>query len=173
MVSGAGRTVTWSAFGMPVKIEQGLRAIEIAYGPDRARFKRIDRNETGTTTTHYVAGGAYEAVRSASGQVTHKTTVAGVAVIVDRQLTPGQWTTETRYLLADHLGSVDAVTDHTGAIVERVSFDASFLAHGDSRSESRPPCAHRGPAPPGRLASVHRHGELPVAGQHPDARLSC
>lgn len=87
MVSGAGRTVTWSAFGMPVKIEQGLRAIEIVYGPDRARFKRIDRNETGTTTTHYVAGGAYEAVRSASGQVTHKTTVAGVAVVVDRQLT--------------------------------------------------------------------------------------
>ncbi|MBS0268483.1 MAG: hypothetical protein JSS54_05830 [Proteobacteria bacterium] len=37
--------------GMPTRVEQERRAIDIAYGPDRARFKRIDTIETGTTTT--------------------------------------------------------------------------------------------------------------------------
>jgi hypothetical protein len=27
---------------MPTRIEQGVRAINIAHGPDRSRFKRID-----------------------------------------------------------------------------------------------------------------------------------
>jgi hypothetical protein len=36
MTSGDGRTVTWSAFGMPTHIARGLRSIEIAYGPERA-----------------------------------------------------------------------------------------------------------------------------------------
>ena len=60
-----------------------------------------------------------------------------VAVIGDT--TPGTWTSQTQYLLTDHLGSVDVVTDVAGAVVERMSFDAPLFAPGDSRSGSRPP----------------------------------
>ncbi len=69
MVSGDGRTITWSAFGKPTEIVRGVRTIQLAYGPDRSRFRRVDLNETGTTTTHYVAGGTYEVATTAGGQV--------------------------------------------------------------------------------------------------------
>jgi len=123
MISGDGRTITWGAFGMPTRIVSGLRTIDIVYGPDRARFKRVDTNETGTSTTHYVAGGAYETVTSA-GKTVLKLTVAGVAVVINTSTTPGVWTSEIQYLLTDHLGSVDVITNAAGAVVERLSFDA-------------------------------------------------
>ncbi|CAA2142196.1 FG-GAP-like repeat-containing protein [Hyphomicrobium sp. ghe19] len=124
MTSGDGRTITWSGFGMPTRVVQGLRAIDITYGPDRARFKRIDTNETGTTTTHYVAGGTYEVMTTATGQVTRRLTIGGAVVILSTQTVPGTWQSQTQYLLTDHLGSLDVVTDGSGAIVERASFDA-------------------------------------------------
>jgi hypothetical protein len=43
-----------------------------------ARFKRVDTNETGTSTTHYVAGGTYEVVTDGTN-VTRKLTIAGGA----------------------------------------------------------------------------------------------
>jgi len=120
LTSGDGRQVTYSAFGMPVAITQNLRSIEIAYGPDRNRFKRVDINETGTKTTRYIAGGALEIV-AGGGQTVYKTHV-GVAVIIDA--IGAQSTTETRYLLKDHLGSTDVILDADGAVVDRMSFDA-------------------------------------------------
>ena len=36
MVSGNGRTITWSSFDLPVEITDGLNTVSFAYGPDRA-----------------------------------------------------------------------------------------------------------------------------------------
>ncbi len=80
LVAGDGRQVTYSAFGMPVAITQTLRSIEIAYGPDRARFKRVDINETGTKTTRYIAGGGAVEIVSGGGQTVYKTHVGGQTV---------------------------------------------------------------------------------------------
>lgn len=33
----------------------------------------------------------------------------------------------TNYLHRDHLGSVDAITDETGAVIQRMSFDEIFV----------------------------------------------
>jgi hypothetical protein len=64
LTQGDSRTVGWTAFNMPALIQQNLRQIALTYGPDRGRFKRVDTNETGTTTTYYVAGGSHEVVES-------------------------------------------------------------------------------------------------------------
>ena len=94
-------------------------------------FRRIDTNETGQTTTHYVAGGAFEAVISAAGSVTRRLYVAGAAIVIDTETAPGVTTpAETRYLLKDHLGSLDVVTDSSGAVLERLSFDAPDQVRG-------------------------------------------
>jgi RHS repeat-associated protein len=147
MTAGDGRTITWSSFGMPVAITKGLRQVDLTYGPDRARFKRVDTNETGQTTTYYVAGGAYEVVVAASGQQTRKATIAGVAVVIDVVSGATLVSSETRYLLKDHLGSVDVVTDASGAVLERLSFDAHYFTPSDSPPSSRPPGAKRGQTP--------------------------
>ncbi len=73
------------------------------------------------TVTHYVDGGADEVVM-AGGATRHKITVAGVAMVIETTApTPAS---ETRYLLKDHLGSTDVVTDASGTVLERMSFDA-------------------------------------------------
>ncbi|MBS0237967.1 MAG: hypothetical protein JSR89_06050 [Proteobacteria bacterium] len=130
--------------GMPTRVEQELRAIDIAYGPDRARFKRVDTIETGTTTTRYVAGGTYEVVTTATGQVTCRLTIGGAVVFLDTQTTPGAWQSQVQYLLTDHLGSLDVVTDSSGAIVERASFDAWASSASSTGQFTPPACRARG-----------------------------
>ena len=121
MTVGDGRAVTWSAFNMPTLMQKDLRQIEIAYGPDRARFRRIDRNETGTTTTTYIAGGTHEVIATGT-TVKAKTYIAGIAVVTEP--VSGGGAADTMYMLRDHLGSTDVVTDATGAVTDRFSFDA-------------------------------------------------
>jgi len=121
LTQGNGRTVAWTAFNMPALIQQNSRQIALTYGPDRSRFKRVDTNETGTTVTYYVAGGGHEVVTSGT-TVTHKTYIGGAAVVLEVTSTPTSST--TLYLLHDHLGSTDVVTDSSGNVQTRYSFDA-------------------------------------------------
>ena len=61
-LSGAGRSLTYTAFNKVSRIEKGNGAISFTYGPERARFKRTDTTtttdaattRTGTTTTLYL-----------------------------------------------------------------------------------------------------------------------
>ena len=66
LLSGDGRTLTWSAFGKPETIVKGSKQVAISYGPERARFKRVDTDATSTTVTHYIGGKLYEAIDRAS-----------------------------------------------------------------------------------------------------------
>ncbi len=93
----------------------------ITYGPDRARFKRVDLNETGTGTTYYVAGGSHEVVMAGT-TVTHKTYIRAAAVVIETTSAPAS--AETIYLLHDHLGSADVITAEDGTVQSRYSFDA-------------------------------------------------
>ena len=123
MVSGGGREIAWSSFGMPTLITQGLNSVSFFYGPDRQRYKRIDTGTTGVSTTRYIGGKAYEEISRSDGAVEKKHYIAGVAV-VSETAAAGASFTATRYLSFDHLGSLDAITDETGAVAERLSFDA-------------------------------------------------
>jgi RHS repeat-associated protein len=84
----------------------------------------IHQVATGISTTHYVAGGAYEVVTDPTGKRTRKATIAGVAMVIDEVTGATVTPVGIRYLLKDHLGSVDVVTDQTGAVLDRMSFDA-------------------------------------------------
>lgn len=93
---------------------------EFAYGPDRGRYRRIDRQSGSITrTTRYI--GNVEVI--ISGGVTQtKRYLAGGAVVTTYSNQPG--VVEDRYALSDHLGSVDVVVNDAGGIVESSSFDA-------------------------------------------------
>jgi hypothetical protein len=60
-----------------------------------------------------------------SGQITRRVYIAGAAIVIGVQATPEiTLPAETRYLLKDHLGSIDVVLDSNGGVLERMSFDA-------------------------------------------------
>ena len=123
MTSGDGRTVTYSAFDKPTHIVKGSNTTTISYGPDRARFKRVDVATGGTTVTVYVGGKAFEKISRPGGNIERKHHIGGFAVVTE--IDDGSTTTtQTDYLLRDHLGSVDVITDELGVIIRQMSFDA-------------------------------------------------
>jgi RHS repeat-associated protein len=89
-----------------------------AYGPGRDRTKRIDVTPAGVTSTYYAAGMSYERI-DRNGAVSHKHSIGDFAVV-----TTTATTQSTEYLHRDHLGSVDVITNQTGAIAQQMSFDA-------------------------------------------------
>ncbi|WP_137391668.1 FG-GAP-like repeat-containing protein [Rhodoligotrophos defluvii] len=118
MTSGDGKLVSYTAFDMASLISKGGKSVAITYGPDRARYKRVDTGTTGTVTTLYIGGKAMERINR-GGVIETKHYIGDFAVV-----TTSGTTTQTSYLLRDHLGSVDVITDEAGAVLERMSFDA-------------------------------------------------
>jgi len=114
------RTVSYDALDQALLLARSGSAAqaEFAYGPDGARYRRIDRvNGAIVSTTRYI--GNVEVIITANGTET-KRYLAGGAIVAT--LNGGSAT--DRYALPDHLGSVDAVVSDSGALVESASFDA-------------------------------------------------
>ena len=68
-------------------------------------FERVSKTGEATKSVHYIFAG--------SQRIAIRTT--------DNAPSPGD---SLRYLHRDHLGSVDTITDETGAVLERLSYDA-------------------------------------------------
>ena len=56
MVSGAGRTLTWTSFDKPATVVDAATRTAFAHGPDRARIVQTRTQGATTTTIVYVAG---------------------------------------------------------------------------------------------------------------------
>jgi RHS repeat-associated protein len=116
-------SIAYSSYDKPTAITAGAATLRFQYAPDRSLYRKTVDDHGKLTTTTYI-GGLYERETPAAGPARHKHYIAAggalVAVLTTRSGSPD----ETRYLHKDHLGSVDVVTDATGAVVERLSFDA-------------------------------------------------
>ena len=64
----------------------------------------------------------YEKIARPDGSTAHKIYLGGFAVIT--RAGTGPYTDTTNYLLGDHLGSTDTITNVNGALVQKMSFDA-------------------------------------------------
>ena len=125
MVSGAGRTLTWTGFNKPATVVDAATRTAFVHGPDRARILQTRVQGATTTTIKYVAG-LFEQVRE-TGEATKSVhyIFAGSSRIAIRTTDDAPTPTDKlRYLHRDHLGSVDTITDAAGAVVERLSYGA-------------------------------------------------
>ena len=134
MISGGGRSIAHTVFNKPTTITRSAageddREILIHYGPNRDRYRRIDRvTRSGMTvseqTTHYA--GSVERIWRPDGTVDTKRYLDGELIVTSTEQS-GTVTETERYLFKDHLGSMDLITDRTGAIAGAMSFDAFGL----------------------------------------------
>jgi len=125
MADGDTRTIQYTTFDKPKQIVKGNHRTEFKYGPDRARYKRIDTNTSTSdvTTTLYI--GSVEKITNPNGTKDIKRYINGVAIITQHYSGSNTLTgTDTRYLYKDHLGSLDFMTDEFGTIEQEMSFDA-------------------------------------------------
>jgi RHS repeat-associated protein len=119
---GDGRTIKYRTFDKPWEITKGGHKTTFAYDIDRARYLRVDDGSGGVTTTRYI--GNVEIIDLPNGTQQRKRYIAGIAVET-RTLSGGVQTGKsTHYIHRDHLGSVDVITDQSGAILQEMSFDA-------------------------------------------------
>ncbi len=117
ITSGDGRSITYSAFDKPIRMTKDGNVVDITYGSDQMRIKRVDNN---STTTVYVAG-IYEKI--IEGSLTkHLHYVGDIAIHV--------WEEEnssidsyTHYLHHDHIGSIVAKSNEAGDAAEFMAND--------------------------------------------------
>lgn len=110
MLSGDGRTITYSAFDKPISINKsGGALVTYSYGPDREVYKRVEAAGGVTTTTTTL--GSFEKVVEGTN-TTLKYYIGKSAVVTKKNAEAAK----TQYFHHDHQGSVVAISDETGAV---------------------------------------------------------
>jgi RHS repeat-associated protein len=116
LTGGAGRTVEWTSFDMPVKITANQTTATFVYGAEHQRTRQV-RGDGSTV----IYAGAQEVEKNASGTVVKTYWPAGIGVEIDR---PGSTTSELLWYHHDRLGSVIGLTDQQGTLAEKLAYDA-------------------------------------------------
>ncbi|WP_105102103.1 Ig-like domain-containing protein [Microbulbifer pacificus] len=115
---GTGRSFKYSTFDKPTEIKQSGHTTQFKYGPDRARYLRIDIDAQGKRTETRTIGNV-EKISGTDGTTEIKRYLPGGALI-----TVSNSGKQRRYLHKDHLGSIDVITDGSGTVEQALSFDA-------------------------------------------------
>lgn len=139
LVNGLNRSYAWRASNQPSMIDKlsagvAIQRTEFVYGPDHERAKQVIRPVSGgspgaPTTTLYYAGAIQKEIDVAANVTIIRTSVAGVGYIEERIAGTAANPTDSaarngRFFLKDHLGSTIGITDETGAVLQRMSYDA-------------------------------------------------
>ena len=123
MTGGGGRALTWKAFGQPETVTKGGTSVTWVYGSDNQRVRQTVVNGAAAEVTTYL--GEYET--ETTGGITehrHFLSAGGRTFAVYKSYTgTGAPAAKLLYLHPEALGSVTAVTDAGGAVVERTIFD--------------------------------------------------
>lgn len=124
-ISGGGRATTFASYNLPIRIERNGKVDQFVYGPDHQRIKQATADGG---TIYYLnpdnAGGLlFEKEIKADGTVENKhyLNAGGQSFAQLTQRSDGS--KELRYWHKDQLGSLAAVTDEAGNIVERQSYE--------------------------------------------------
>ena len=113
--------IDYNANGKATKIEEGDYELNITYGYDNQRRKSIMTNNGQPVYTRYYLG-KYE-IEETPGGTKEICYIPGPVGNIAVYVTEGS-TSEIYYTLTDHLGSIIAIVDEVGDIIEEQSFDA-------------------------------------------------
>ena len=113
-ISGNGRTATWTSYNKPASISQGAQSISFLDGPDHQRFQQVTPQGT---TLYFNSFGVHAEYVVGSNTWNEYLTVGNVMVGV-RFLNATTEALSTRYFHADQLGSISAITDENGNVVQ-------------------------------------------------------
>jgi len=131
MTSGAGRAVTATSFNMAASIVDGSNTATLAYDADHARYRM--------TATGQNAGTIYYLNDPSSGAMEEESIAGGVTTWHDYIMVEGRMVAERfctgaspcasggatlNYFVTDHLGSITVITDGSGNVLQRLSYDA-------------------------------------------------
>ena len=140
---GTGRSFTVSARDQVVRIQRGGEESRFLYGSSGGRVVHTQLvNGVATERTHYI--GPVEVVHR-NGSREFRRSLGGSALATFFEATQVE---QVRYLHKDHLGSTVAISDESGQVIQRMSFDP----WGQRRTAS--PWWPQQAIPAGQLAAI-------------------
>jgi len=122
MLSGGGKTISYTAFNKPDRIQGTSATVDVVYGPDRAILKQVSATSEKTTSKITMGGYEYLDIRK-NGQTTIKERfrITGDVVV---SFENGDATSPIEeHLFMDGMGSVVAVAHGLGGVTERYRYD--------------------------------------------------
>jgi len=128
-LTGSGavdRTIKYTLWDQAHEIQRGTRASRFWYADGGVRYKRDDITYSGTTpiaTTRTIVVGNVEFVSGSSGSLTRRN-IAGVMFQQTPTTGTGAGVSTNYFLHHDHLGNLVAITNTSGAILERLAYSA-------------------------------------------------
>lgn len=128
LLTGGGRSVTWTAWNMPQSITQSGQVTSWLYGPERDRYKMTAHGRVTWYLNPCVhQGGHYEQTHYASGTIEHRHTLYGggkpIGEVLTFTLPSGTAPAQARYFHSDAQGSITAVTNAAGQVITRYRYD--------------------------------------------------
>jgi len=123
VVASRGRTTSYTSFDMPATIAAPGTSLTFSYGPEHQRTKLVRPSGTTIFVHPDNAGGlAYEKEIKADQSVVNKfyVTAGDGLVALVKQDANGPVVT---YVHEDYLGSVTALTNQAGSVVERMAYE--------------------------------------------------
>lgn len=148
---GASTSISWYSFNLPNTISSGANSSQFFYAPDRSRYKQVASYDGTSVQTTYV-GGLIEKV-TAGSSIAWKHYIAGGSGPVAVYTRNSNATEQLHYLTRDHVGSVDAVTNASGAPVVRLSYGAFGQRRNEDTWNGDPPSGDYS-----QIASTTRRG---------------
>ncbi|MCP5346545.1 MAG: RHS repeat-associated core domain-containing protein [Gammaproteobacteria bacterium] len=122
MTSGAGRSVTWTAFNRVTSITEGSLTVSFVYDAEHQRIKQSDGSIVTRFLNDPIAGVQSEYLTSDGGTFNDYLFADGERVGVRTKKTSPSSTTFQGFV-ADHERSVTVVTDSSGSIVQNLAYD--------------------------------------------------
>ena len=118
----SGRKIAYTIFDKAYRMERGSTQVSFAYDTSRKRYLRTDTDSAGTQTTLYI--GSVEKITHKDGSKQWKRYIGGNLMILQDVSGAGAITqSHTRYLLTDHLGSLQYILDAGGFVIQSLGFD--------------------------------------------------
>ena len=129
MTSGNGRSVAWTSFNKVETIARGTTTVAFDYNGEHTRIRQVTSSRTTLYLNDPASGVSLEKSTGSGGAVTWNLYIrAGDGLVAQRveHIPPGGGAAavSTLYFVSDHLGSIAVIMDGTGAVVERLSYDA-------------------------------------------------
>ncbi len=122
VIDTARQDITYSSFDKVNTIKQNIYQMTYTYGYGKERCKAVYKQSLAVTKTKYYVLGNYEKELNGNGgnirDLHYISTPAGITAVYDKV------NNHMYYLLADVQGSLNVVTDESGAIVQELGYDA-------------------------------------------------
>jgi RHS repeat-associated protein len=125
MTAGNGLTVAYASYNKPTTITRGTNSLFFSHDPEHQRYQQI---APGGTTVYLAdamgSGVLVEQFTGSGGSTQWNNYLFAGGQLVGMHVEMSDGTVNTRYFNKDHLGSIAVITDETGTVLERLSYDA-------------------------------------------------